>query len=684
MPYRKKALFSFVIFALFVTTLFILFLPHQATADTPLEKVSWQVLADTQDGQTAHFLVALREQADVSGAAGLPTKQEKGAYVTRVLRETAARTQPAVMRELEALGASYRGYWISNMIAVEGNRQVVEAMARHQAVAKLSSNRAVTLEGEPELDPSELEPSERPANPSAVEWGVQQINAPDVWTMGYKGSDIVVADQDTGFQWDHPALVNQYRGWDGSAADHNYHWWDAIHEDLNGNGTNSCGFSSLVPCDDQGHGTHTAGTIVGSDGDSNQIGVAPEAKWIGCRNMESGVGRPSTYTECFQFFMAPHDLNGDNPDSSLAPDVVSNSWGCPLGAPPGGEDCAVDSFKTTIENMRAAGIMIVVSAGNSGSSCSTLHSPPAYLDAATSVGATSSSDVIASFSSRGPVTRDGSNRLKPDISAPGVSVRSSRPGNSYGLLSGTSMAAPHVAGAVALLLNARPTLKGNVDEIEEALFSTATERTTTQNCGGILGSTIPNNTYGYGRLDILSAVNAGSEVNASITFTKTVGIAASTCAESNQLELSDESEVTYCYTVTNSGNITFTSHTLVDDQLGTLLSDESYELLPGASRFVTATTTITESTVYTATWSAVSNNNLQANAAASAAITLSVPSAISLSDIESTSSNQMWRLALPIGLVVALGLLFVLSRRLDELQGLYEGFVGEVDLEEKK
>ncbi len=504
MPYLKRVLLSFAIFALFIITLFTLFLPPHATADTPLEKISWQVLADTEEGETGHFLVMLKEQADVSGAADLPTKAEKGAYVTKVLRETAARTQPAVVRELEALGASYRSYWISNLIAVEGSREVVEAMARHEAVAKLSSNRAVKLEEEPKLEPAE---ARHPVNPSAIEWGVEQINAPDVWTMGYKGSNIVVANQDTGIQWDHPALKNQYRGWDGSTADHNYYWWDAIHEDLDGNGTNSCGFNSVVPCDDHGHGTHTAGTSVGSDGASNEIGVAPEAKWIGCRNMESGTGRPSTYTECFQFFMAPHDLNGNNPKPSLAPDVISNSWACPIGAPPAGEDCAIESFKTTIENIRAAGIVVVVSAGNSGSSCSTLHSPPAYLDAATSVGATSNSDEVASFSSRGPVTRDGSNRLKPDISAPGVSVRSSRPGNSYSSSSGTSMAAPHVAGAIALLLDARPALKGDVDGIENALFSSAVERTTTQNCGNVLGSAIPNNTYGYGRLDILSAVN---------------------------------------------------------------------------------------------------------------------------------------------------------------------------------
>ena len=661
MSNQKLALFSLAIFGLLLITLFILLLPSPAAADTPLEKIDWRVLADTEDDQTGHFLLMLKEQADVSGAVALRSKEEKGAYVTNLLRETAARTQPAVTTELNALGAKYRTYWISNMIAIEGDRQVVEAMARHQAVAKVVSNRAVKLEREPQLDPSE---QPQPARPSAVEWGVRMIGAPDVWTMGYKGKGIVVANQDTGMQWDHPALVNQYRGWDGNAADHNYHWWDAIHEDLNGNGSNSCGFSSPVPCDDHGHGTHTLGSAIGDDGASNKIGVAPEAKWIGCRNMESGTGRPSTYTECFQFFMAPHDLNGENPDPSLAPDVVSNSWGCPIGPPPSGEGCNADSLKTTIENMRAAGIMIVVSNGNHGSACSTTNDPPSYIDAATSVGATDSSDSIASFSSRGPISSDGSNRIKPDISAPGVSVRSTRPGNGYGTSTGTSMAAPHVAGAVALLLNARPTLRGDVDAIEEALFSNALERTSSQDCGGVPGTNVPNNTYGYGRLDILAAVTAGSEPepNPSITLTQTVGIDPSTCADSNQLEVNPPSQVTYCYTVKNTGNITFTTHTLEDSQLGSLLSNHSYELIPSATYFITASTTITQSTLYTATWSASNDNNLQANATTSATVTITVPSAISFSDLETSSTNQIWRFALPLGLVVALGGLLVYRR----------------------
>jgi hypothetical protein len=218
--------------------------------------------------------------------------------------------------------------------------------------------------------------------------------------------------------------------------------------------------------------------------------------------MDDGAGTPARYTECFQWFIAPTDLSDQNPDPSKAPDVINNSWGCTTG-----EGCTDPTIlQAVVESVRAAGIEVVVSAGNSGSSCSTVTDPPAIYDASFSVGATDSSDNIASFSSRGPVTVDGSNRLKPDVSAPGVNVRSSEPGNTYGALSGTSMAAPHVVGVTALVLSALPDLVGSPDAIESLLTASAVPRTTSETCGGVPGDQIPNNTYGWGRVDALAAL----------------------------------------------------------------------------------------------------------------------------------------------------------------------------------
>ena len=225
------------------------------------------------------------------------------------------------------------------------------------------------------------------------------------------------------------------------------------------------------------------GTMVGDDGGNNQIGVAPGAKWIGCRNMDQGAGTPATYSECFQWFIAPTDLADQNPDPSKAPDVINNSWGCPPSE--GCTDATV--LQTVVENVRAAGIEVVVSAGNDGSACGTVDAPAAIYDASFSVGATDSTDAIAGFSSRGPVTVDGSNRLKPDISAPGVNVRSSVPGGGYSTFSGTSMAGPHVVGVVALVLSANADARRRPGRDRTGAHSSAVPRTTDESCGGMPG-----------------------------------------------------------------------------------------------------------------------------------------------------------------------------------------------------
>jgi len=455
-----------------------------------------RVLEDTANGKIGNFLIVLKTQTPTRTIAErAPNRAERGRAVFDALRETARVTQPALRAQLEALGANYHAYYVANVIAAEGNRAAVDAMAARGDVIAIESDRPfyVSLET---AEPFGI------AAPATVEWNISKVNPPGVWAQGYTGQNRVYANADTGVQWDHPALKPQYRGWNGTSADHNFNWWDAVHSDHSGNGTNPCGFSIVAPCDDFGHGTHTMGTGIGNDGAGNSIGMAPGAKWIACRNMDEGWGSPSTYIECMNFFLAPTDLNGNNPNPALAPDAVGNSYTCPPA-----EGCVESSLLIAVNNMRSAGIFMSISAGNSGSGCSTINEPPSHYDSAITIGATDQNDNIAGFSSRGPITIDGSNRRKPDLVAPGVNVRSSERGNVYGFMSGTSMASPHVAGAVVLLWSAFPNLRRQVDLTEQILESNAVHLTTTQGCGGDSSTVVPNNIYGYGRLDVLAAYN---------------------------------------------------------------------------------------------------------------------------------------------------------------------------------
>ncbi len=458
----------------------------------PSARVDPRVLADTAEGATARFIVVLKAQPNVRAlAAAEPNRAARGRIVYDALRRAVQATQPALRAQLDALGARYRAFTVVNAFVVEGDRAVVDALAARADVLAIEADRAFRVN----LPRAE----NAPTAPNGIEWNISKINAPAVWALGYTGQGIVYANADTGVQWTHPALQARYRGWNG-AANHNFNWWDAIHFDLNGNGTNPCGYSVAAPCDDHGHGTHTTGTGIGDDGAGNQIGVAPGARWIACRNMEEGWGSPSTYLECFDFFLAPWDLNRQNADPDKRPDVVGNSYACTPA-----EGCTANTLLAAMDNLRAAGVFMAVAAGNSGPSCATINEPPAIYDSAITVGATDSSDAIASFSSRGPVTVDGSNRRKPDVVAPGVGVRSSRPTNSYAYSSGTSMATPHVAGAVALLWSAFPGLRRNVDLSESVLAVTATRLPITQLCGDDGAGQYPNNVQGYGRIDVRAA-----------------------------------------------------------------------------------------------------------------------------------------------------------------------------------
>jgi serine protease AprX len=470
--------------------------PAQTSAAT---KIAPWVMDHTANGQQAEFLVVLADQADLSGAATLPTKSEKGRYVRDALLNKSQATQGPILQLLRERGLEHQSFYITNAILVKGSREIAEELAARSDVAR--------VEGNPQIQNSlpqpgaEADASSQPGAPKTIEPGIAYTHAPDVWALGFNGQNIVVASADTGVRWTHNALKPHYRGWNGVVADHDFNWHDSIHS-----GGGVCGPNSPQPCDDFFHGSHTTGTAIGADGGANQIGMAPGAKWIGCRNMDVGVGTPARYIECMEFFLAPYPVGGDpsQGDPTKAPDITINSWGCPTT-----EGCSVNTLQAAVEAQANAGIMMVVAAGNSGSSCSTTIDPPSFYAASYTAGALNTgTDTIAFFSSRGPVTIDFSGRIKPDITAPGTSTRSASNSSdsAYTFADGTSMATPHIAGAMALLWSAIPSLQNQIDASRSALNNAAVHIASTQ-CGT---AGPPNNVYGWGRVDILAAVTSGT------------------------------------------------------------------------------------------------------------------------------------------------------------------------------
>jgi serine protease AprX len=477
------------------------------SATLPTDKVSPEVRAAWQRNELPDVVVIFSEQTDVTPARHLRGKVAKSAWVFDALRATADRTQGRARQVLHAAQAHANSFYLVNAIAVaDCPAELGRQLAALPEVAHLSNDPWVEL-----AQPTQhLDFQNNTTERSAVEWGIEKINAPAVWNLGYTGQGITIGGADTGYDWVHPTLRPHYRGWNVTADtfEHNYNWFDAINEPspLNGDANNPCGFGIGAPCDDQSHGTHTMGTMTGDDGQGNQIGVAPGAKWVGCRNMERGWGQPSTYIGCFQWFLAPTDTNGTNPQPAQAPHVINNSWYCAVSE--GCTDLNINELmRQAVINLKAAGVFVVVSNGNfGGQGCASTYGPPAYFEESFSVGSTQQNDTISGFSSRGPVTIDGSNRIKPNVSAPGSSVRSSTPGGNFAWFSGTSMAGPHVAGLVALILSAQPDLIGEVEAVEDLIEATCVRFDGYTDCSDGGGLDYPNNTFGYGRVDALAAV----------------------------------------------------------------------------------------------------------------------------------------------------------------------------------
>ena len=460
-----------------------------------------KVQTDLANNGKADFWVRLRQSADTSQLPADLNRDAQGEYVYQSLTTVAAATQKNVVSYLNSSGLKYETHWIVNAVLVYGaSAGDLQALTKLPEVVEIKGRFSAQFQaftGTPLGIPMYGPPSINSPEWSGTAWGLEFTKADQVWGMGVKGAGIVVANIDTGVQWNHPALVEQYRG-NGTVPENNYNWYPPTAA-----AKGACPGAADAPCDWSGHGTHTMGTMVGDDhvagSTGHRTGMAPEAKWIACMGCDTPPNNCSdaALTACAEWIVAPTDLAGNNPDPTKRPDVVNNSWGGGHGDP---------WYQTYVQNWRAAGIFPSFSIGNAGPTCASAGDPGDYPESFGS-GMVDINGVIDPGSSRGP--GGFGDNLKPDLAAPGVAVCSSVPGNSYTCgYSGTSMASPHTSGAVALLWSAMPQLKGKITETVELLHASAnpTVPTAPASCGGDDPTKVPNNTYGYGYLDALTLI----------------------------------------------------------------------------------------------------------------------------------------------------------------------------------
>jgi len=465
--------------------------PISAIKNTSVEnKIDSKLIKQFKDQDQITFLLKFKDQVDTNRVAIEATEKAKKQKLTEAstelqvrsaivstLRNTAMDTQTEVTDYLEQAKLkgevkSVQSFYVVNAIAVTATKDVMNKLATYPEVAKILPNetRQIITPIQPKVKTTNL-------NSSTVEWGVEQVGAPQVWDMGIDGTGIVVASIDSGVQWEHPALMEKYRGYNPAnpnQPDHQLNWFDAVG-------------GKETPYDDNKHGTHTVGTMVGSEPDgSNQIGVAPGAKWIAVKAFSEQGGKDVDLLEAGEWILAPKDAEG-NPHPELAPDVVNNSWGGGSGLD--------EWYRPMVQNWRAANIFPVFAAGNNGSLGDGMIDSPANYPESFAVAATDHDNALAWFSSRGPGPYD---ETKPDVSAPGFNIRSSIPTNDYDLMSGTSMATPHITGVVALLKQANASM--TINQIEEILTSTAIPLTDSE------FSSSPNYGYGHGFVNAYNAI----------------------------------------------------------------------------------------------------------------------------------------------------------------------------------
>jgi subtilisin family serine protease len=365
----------------------------------------------------ADLVVSFAATADLAPAYQMDW-EERGVFVVQALTAVAESSQAHAREYLASRGLAFRPFIAGNELYVwAGDLQTVQDLAALPGVSYVRGARTYYIDPLLSAAPGQA--------PQALAWGIDYTDADLFWnTFGVRGNGVVVANIDTGVQWNHPALDQSFKC--GANPSDPACWADP---------SDICGG---VPCDNNGHGTHTMGTMVGDDDPSltYQAGMAPGAQWIACKGCESTSCSDFALNACADWLLQPGGSAANRPH------VVNNSWG---GY--GGDNW----YLAKVNAWRAAGIFPAFSAGNNGSGCGSLGSPGDYQESFATAAVDASGDV-ADFSSRGPSAFGHDPYTKPNIAAPGVYICSSLPTNRWSCsYSGTSMASPHSAGAVALL-----------------------------------------------------------------------------------------------------------------------------------------------------------------------------------------------------------------------------------------
>jgi hypothetical protein len=446
-----------------------------------LDRLSPSLLQDSSKDQMVKVVAFLNPEdkpalGKILGSMGDVRKQDNHARLVKGLREVGPQTTSFVefISALAESGkvANITRYWITDAVSFSVDRGLLAKIANHPDLRYLIKDLPLEL-----VEPVSVEESQSGLTGSDNSMTVTGVR--ELWNRGYTGHGRLVCNFDTGVEGTHPALVANWLGANGGSASQS--WFDP--------------YGTAYPIDNGGHGTHTMGIMVGRDG-ADTIGVAFNANWIAASVVDRGQNLIKTVSDILAAFQWAADPDGNPETVNDLPDVVSNSWGIPRGlfAP------CDQTFYQAIDNLEALGVVVVFACGNEGPNAGTIRNPADRATSPTnsfSIGAVdqNQSDLpVASFSSRGPATCD-TTQIKPDVVAPGVSIRSSFRGATYKLMSGTSMAAPFVAGCVALMREYNPA--ATVEQIKTALIASA----------GDLGAQGKDNDYGWGFINVARAIN---------------------------------------------------------------------------------------------------------------------------------------------------------------------------------